>query len=40
MLQQCWSVSCCMQTHIVMEEHNSRCQHFTPFVLNGLTQFF
>jgi hypothetical protein len=40
MLQQCSSVSSCMQTHVVMEEHYTVCQHFMPFVLNGLMQLF
>jgi hypothetical protein len=29
-----------MRTRIVMEEHYTRCQHSTPFVLNGHMQFF
>jgi hypothetical protein len=29
-----------MRTRIVMEENYSVCQHSTPFVLNGRTQFF
>jgi hypothetical protein len=40
MFQQCSSASSCMQTRIVMEECYIRCQHFTPFVLNGSMQFF
>jgi hypothetical protein len=42
MLQQCSSASNCtrMRTRIVMEEHCSLCQHSTPFVMNGSTQFF
>jgi hypothetical protein len=40
MLQQCLGVSSCMLTYIVMEEHYTTCQHSTPLVLNGPTQFF
>jgi hypothetical protein len=40
MIQQCVSASSCMRTHIVMGEHYTRCQHSTPFILNGPTQFF
>jgi hypothetical protein len=34
-LQQCSSASSCMQMCIIMELHYTRCQHYTPFVLNG-----
>jgi hypothetical protein len=34
MLQGCWSECSCMRKHIVMEEHYTKCQHSTPFVLN------
>jgi hypothetical protein len=34
------SVRICMWMCIVMEEHYTGCQHSTPFVLNGPTQFF
>jgi hypothetical protein len=40
MLQQCSSVSSCIWTCLVMEEHCTGCQHSTPFVLNGHMQFF
>jgi hypothetical protein len=40
MLQQCTCSCKSMQTHIVMEEHYTRCQHSMPSVLNGSTQFF
>jgi hypothetical protein len=39
MLQQCSSVSSCMWTCIVMEEHHTGCQHSMPFGLNGTMQF-
>jgi hypothetical protein len=29
-----------MRTRIVMEEHYTGCQHLTPFILNGPTQYF
>jgi hypothetical protein len=31
-LQQCCSVSTCMQTHIAMLDYYTGCQHFKPFV--------
>jgi hypothetical protein len=40
MLQQCSSASSCIWAGIVMEEHNTGCQHSTTFLLNGPTQFF
>jgi hypothetical protein len=40
MLQQCSSTKICVRTHIDMVEHYTVCQHSTPFVLNGPTQFF
>jgi hypothetical protein len=38
MPQQCWSVSSCMWTHIVMEKHDSYTgwEHSTAFVLNAV----
>jgi hypothetical protein len=39
-LQQCSSASSCMWTCIVMEQHETRCQHSVSFVLNGPIQFF
>jgi hypothetical protein len=35
MLQQCLSVTSCMWTCFVREEHYIGCQHSMPFVLNG-----
>jgi hypothetical protein len=35
MLQQCSSASMCMQTHIVIGEHYTICQHSMLYVLNG-----
>jgi hypothetical protein len=40
MLQQFPSASSCMRTGIIMTEHYTGCQHSTPFVLSGPTQFF
>jgi hypothetical protein len=42
MPQQCSSASSCIRTHIIMEEHYeyTGCQHSTPFVLHGPTQYF
>jgi hypothetical protein len=39
-LQQCSGASSCMRTRIVMEAHYIGCQHSTPFVLYGPTQYF
>jgi hypothetical protein len=39
MLQQRSSASCCMQTHIVMEEHYTGHQHSMPFVPSGPKKF-
>jgi hypothetical protein len=39
-LHQCLSASGSMQTYIVIEEHYTGCQHFTPFFLNGPMPFF
>ena len=38
MLQQSSSASSCMQTLIVMKNHCTKCQHSTPFFLNGTTK--
>jgi hypothetical protein len=40
MLLQCSSVSSCMQHGLSWRSTGTRYQHSTPFVLNGLTQFF
>jgi hypothetical protein len=42
MFQQCSSSSSCIRTRIFRKEHYEYtvCQHSTPFVLNGSTQFF
>jgi hypothetical protein len=40
LLQQCSSASSWMRTRIFMKEHYTGCQHCTPSVLNGPTQFF
>jgi hypothetical protein len=40
MFQQCLSGSSCMPMYNVIEKHYILCQHTTPFVLNGPTQFF
>jgi hypothetical protein len=40
MLQQCSSASSYLWMHIVMEEHCTKCQNSTPFVLNCPTCLF
>jgi hypothetical protein len=39
MLQQCLSVSSCMQMCIVMDQHYTICQHSISFILNDPMQF-
>jgi hypothetical protein len=39
-VMQCLRLSSCMQTHIVMEEHYTRCHCSMSFVLDIHTQFF